>query len=161
MSYRYHLHQINKVIDYLDENLQSPVICFEGSLGAGKTTLISRLCQKWQVSDSVNSPTFSIINNYNSATKGLIYHFDFFRLESTDQERPFVQFEVGEALKAGKQILLLHEQDALKHHVGTVRQLCHNSIHEPGYGPHSPHSRSHPCKDHHSTYTNIHPFRAE
>tara|TARA_S200000501_G_scaffold150373_1_gene141804 strand:+ start:1841 stop:2254 length:414 start_codon:yes stop_codon:yes gene_type:complete len=85
MSCRYHLHQINKVVDYLDENLQSPVICFEGSLGAGKTTLISRLCQKWQVSDSVNSPTFSIVNNYNSANKGLIYHFDFFRLESLEE----------------------------------------------------------------------------
>ena len=85
MSYRYHLHQINKVVDYLDENLQNPVICFEGSLGAGKTTLISRLCQKWQVLDSITSPTFSIINNYNSATKGLIYHFDFFRLESLEE----------------------------------------------------------------------------
>ena len=85
MSYRYHLHQINRVVDYLDGNLQSPVICFEGSMGAGKTTLISRLCQKWQVSDSVNSPTFSIINNYNSASKGLIYHFDFFRLESLEE----------------------------------------------------------------------------
>ena len=85
MSCRYHLHQINKVVDYLDENLQNPVICFEGSLGAGKTTLISRLCQKWQVSDSVSSPTFSIVNNYNSATKGLIYHFDFFILENLEE----------------------------------------------------------------------------
>ena len=85
MSFHYHLDQINQAVDYLDEHLQSPVICFDGPIGAGKTTLISRLCQKWQVTDSISSPTFSIVNHYNSLTKGLIYHFDFYRLESLEE----------------------------------------------------------------------------
>ncbi len=85
MSFRYHLNQINQAVDYLDEHLQSPVICFDGPIGAGKTTLISRLCQKWQVMDSISSPTFSIVNHYNSLNKGLIYHFDFYRLESLEE----------------------------------------------------------------------------
>ena len=85
MSFRYHLNQINQAVDYLDEHLQSPVICFDGPIGAGKTTLISRLCQKWQVMDSISSPTFSIVNHYNSLSKGLIYHFDFYRLESLEE----------------------------------------------------------------------------
>ena len=85
MSFRYHLNQINQAVDYLDEHLQSPVICFDGPIGAGKTTLISRLCQKRQVMDSISSPTFSIVNHYNSLSKGLIYHFDFYRLESLEE----------------------------------------------------------------------------
>ncbi len=85
MSFRYHLNQINQAVDYLDEHLQSPVICFDGPIGAGKTTLISGLCQKWQVMDSISSPTFSIVNHYNSLSKGLIYHFDFYRLESLEE----------------------------------------------------------------------------
>tara|TARA_X000000950_G_scaffold286918_1_gene397304 strand:- start:962 stop:1375 length:414 start_codon:yes stop_codon:yes gene_type:complete len=85
MSFHYHLDQINQAVDYLDEFLQSTVICFDGPIGAGKTTLISRLCQRWKVTDSISSPTFSIVNHYNSTTKGLIYHFDFYRLESVEE----------------------------------------------------------------------------
>ena len=85
MSFHYHLDQINQAVDYLDEFLQSTVICFDGPIGAGKTSLISRLCQRWKVTDSISSPTFSIVNHYNSITKGLIYHFDFYRLKSLEE----------------------------------------------------------------------------
>jgi tRNA threonylcarbamoyladenosine biosynthesis protein TsaE len=85
MSFRFNLKQIDQAVDYLDEQLQTPVICFDGPMGAGKTTLISRLCKKWQVTDPISSPTFSIVNHYISATKGGIYHFDFYRLKSIDE----------------------------------------------------------------------------
>ena len=54
---------------------------FRGEMGAGKTTLIKSLAKALQVADSVSSPTFGIVNEYQTLAKGLIYHFDFYRLD--------------------------------------------------------------------------------
>jgi tRNA threonylcarbamoyladenosine biosynthesis protein TsaE len=51
-----------------------------GSMGAGKTTLIKALCKLLGSNDVVKSPTFSIVNEYDSAF-GSIYHFDFYRIK--------------------------------------------------------------------------------
>lgn len=85
MSFRFNLEQIDQAVNYLEEHLQSPIICFEGSMGSGKTTLISKLCQKWQVVDPISSPTFSIVNHYISPSKGKIFHFDFYRLKNIEE----------------------------------------------------------------------------
>ena len=53
-------------------------------MGAGKTTLIKSLCEKLGVSDSVTSPTFSIVNEYKGAD-GPVYHFDFYRLKDQNE----------------------------------------------------------------------------
>ncbi len=53
---------------------------FNGPIGAGKTTFIKSLCHSLEVKDVVSSPTFSIINEYFSSIYGVIYHFDFYRL---------------------------------------------------------------------------------
>lgn len=85
MSFRFKLDQIDQAVDYLEEQIQTPVICFDGPMGVGKTTLISGLCQKWQVADAISSPTFSIVNHYTSPIKGEIYHFDFYRLKNIEE----------------------------------------------------------------------------
>ena len=54
---------------------------FKGEMGAGKTTLIKSLAKSLQVADSVSSPTFGIVNEYQTKAKGLLYHFDFYRLD--------------------------------------------------------------------------------
>ncbi len=53
---------------------------FEGNLGAGKTTLIKELCKKLGVVDVVSSPSFSLINEYETVEGEIIYHFDFYRI---------------------------------------------------------------------------------
>tara|TARA_B100001250_G_C19272085_1_gene559561 strand:- start:46 stop:456 length:411 start_codon:yes stop_codon:yes gene_type:complete len=85
MSFRFNLEQIEEAVEYLDERLLGHVICFDGPMGAGKTTLISSLCKKWQVTDTISSPSFSIINHYISARKGGVYHFDFYRLKNIEE----------------------------------------------------------------------------
>lgn len=68
------------------------VYAFYGEMGAGKTTLISELCRVLGVEDDeISSPTFSIINEYRSAsTAELIYHFDLYRLKNLEEA-----FDIG------------------------------------------------------------------
>ena len=59
-----------------------PVWLFQGDMGAGKTTLIKQLCAQLGVESAVQSPTFSIVNEYDAGENGLIYHFDFYRIKN-------------------------------------------------------------------------------
>jgi len=70
------------------------IFAFHGSMGAGKTTFIHALCAARGVTDTVGSPTFSIINEYRYPG-GKIYHLDLYRLK--DEE---------EALRAGVEDVL-------------------------------------------------------
>ncbi|MEL7001428.1 MAG: tRNA (adenosine(37)-N6)-threonylcarbamoyltransferase complex ATPase subunit type 1 TsaE [Bacteroidota bacterium] len=54
---------------------------FEGEMGAGKTTLIKKICELYGVVDNVSSPTFSIVNEYQNSEEDTFYHFDFYRIE--------------------------------------------------------------------------------
>ena len=58
---------------------------FIGEMGAGKTTLIKAICEVKGVLDEVNSPTFSIVNEYLTADDETLYHFDFYRLEQEEE----------------------------------------------------------------------------
>ena len=65
---------------------QNTVFAFYGKMGAGKTTFIKAVCEALGVTDVVNSPTFSIVNEYRSETTcELIYHFDFYRIKKIDE----------------------------------------------------------------------------
>jgi tRNA threonylcarbamoyladenosine biosynthesis protein TsaE len=63
----------------LDEN-PNKVILFNGEMGVGKTTLIKQLCKTLGVQDATSSPTFSLVNEYQTDTNQTVYHFDFYRL---------------------------------------------------------------------------------
>ncbi|MFW6352326.1 MAG: tRNA (adenosine(37)-N6)-threonylcarbamoyltransferase complex ATPase subunit type 1 TsaE [Bacteroidota bacterium] len=61
------------------------VFAFYGEMGAGKTTLIKGLCNYLGVLDTVTSPTFSIVNEYQTLEKGIVYHFDFYRINKMEE----------------------------------------------------------------------------
>lgn len=61
------------------------VVCFHGDLGAGKTTFIKAICRQLSVKDAVQSPTFSIVNEYETSTGEPVYHFDFYRLKTEEE----------------------------------------------------------------------------
>ena len=71
---------------FIDATKGRSVIAFNGEMGAGKTTFIAEVCRRLGVDDDTSSPTFAIINEYESATSGeKIYHFDCYRLESAEE----------------------------------------------------------------------------
>ena len=61
------------------------VVCLQGNLGAGKTTLVQGMAQGWGALDAVSSPTFVLVNVYRRANGGQLFHFDTYRVESAPE----------------------------------------------------------------------------
>jgi len=61
------------------------VFAFNGKMGAGKTTFIKAICETMGVKETVNSPTFSIVNEYEAADGRIIYHFDCYRINKIQE----------------------------------------------------------------------------
>lgn len=77
---------LSEVSDYiLNELKESRFFAFFGDMGSGKTTLIKNICRKMQVEQTVNSPTFAIVNEYHSESYGNVYHFDFYRIKKIEE----------------------------------------------------------------------------
>lgn len=76
-------------IEFIKVMEDNTVFAFHGEMGAGKTTFIKAICEKLGVSDTINSPTFAIINEYRSDSGELIYHFDFYRINKIEEAFDF------------------------------------------------------------------------
>ena len=81
------LADINEAAKQFIENMgDGKVFAFYGKMGAGKTTFIKAVCEEIGVDDVITSPTFAIVNEYQSATTGdSIYHFDFYRIKKLEE----------------------------------------------------------------------------
>ncbi|MDR3252679.1 MAG: tRNA (adenosine(37)-N6)-threonylcarbamoyltransferase complex ATPase subunit type 1 TsaE [Tannerella sp.] len=86
-------------VRFVDAMGDSRIFAFNGSMGAGKTTFIKAVCEELGVEDVINSPTFSIINEYRDRAGGLIYHFDFYRINSLGEA---CEIGVGDYLDSGR-----------------------------------------------------------
>ena len=81
------LADINEAAKQFIENMgDGKVFAFYGKMGAGKTTFIKAICEELGVDDVITSPTFAIVNEYQSATTGdSIDHFDFYRIKKLEE----------------------------------------------------------------------------
>ena len=69
---------------FVEQMGDSHVFAFYGKMGAGKTTFIKAICEELGVEDVITSPTFAIINEYESP-ETTIYHFDFYRIKKLEE----------------------------------------------------------------------------
>lgn len=76
----------NQILEFVDD---IKVICLIGDLGAGKTTLTKILAKKLGVLGMVSSPTFSIVNEYETEKSEIIYHFDCYRVKDLEEALDF------------------------------------------------------------------------
>ncbi|MBC7556623.1 MAG: tRNA (adenosine(37)-N6)-threonylcarbamoyltransferase complex ATPase subunit type 1 TsaE [Chryseobacterium sp.] len=72
------------VVSKILPQLKYSVLTLKGNLGAGKTTFTQYLLKSLGSKDEVNSPTYSIVNEYDTP-KGKIFHFDLYRLKNLDE----------------------------------------------------------------------------
>ncbi|MBQ5898488.1 MAG: tRNA (adenosine(37)-N6)-threonylcarbamoyltransferase complex ATPase subunit type 1 TsaE [Alistipes sp.] len=79
------LSDLERVADEVIEALDGrTVVLLRGGMGAGKTTLVSRIAARLGAEDTVTSPTFALVNQYEGA-KCRIYHFDFYRIDRIEE----------------------------------------------------------------------------
>jgi tRNA threonylcarbamoyladenosine biosynthesis protein TsaE len=82
MKITFSLEEINQVAKQILIQNPNKVILFHGEMGVGKTTLIKALAKQLGVNDATSSPTFSLVNEYQTIENQLVYHFDFYRLNT-------------------------------------------------------------------------------
>ena len=80
------LDGLTEVAEAIIESLNGRnVVAFCGTMGAGKTTLISAIMEYLGSSDNVTSPTFALVNQYSTANGDTVYHFDFYRINRIEE----------------------------------------------------------------------------
>lgn len=80
----HHMEDWQSVAETVLSELQHNILLLKGNLGAGKTTFTQFLLKNLGSTDEVNSPTYSIVNEY-STPKGKVYHFDLYRLKNIEE----------------------------------------------------------------------------
>ncbi len=78
---KYKLENIELAVNFILSNINTRFLLFNGTMGSGKTTLIKAIVSKLGSTDSVSSPTFSLVNEYK-INNSIAYHFDFYRIEN-------------------------------------------------------------------------------
>ena len=82
------LDELDSVAEAVLESLDGrTVVAFDAPMGAGKTTLISRIAAQLGAEDDVTSPTFAIVNQYEG--ERTIYYFDMYRIERPEEALDF------------------------------------------------------------------------
>ena len=112
MEYVYNLDNINKASKLVIDNIKTTVVRIDGKMGAGKTKIISNICMQLGVKEIITSPTFSLINTYQS-TNGPIYHFDFYRLQNSNEA---LDIGVAEYLESGN-VCFLEWAEKIENHL--------------------------------------------
>lgn len=84
MDLKYTINDLDKVLETLLNNSDNKIILFHGAMGVGKTTLIKALVKAIGSTDEVQSPTYSLVNEYQLPDTS-IFHFDLYRVNTIDE----------------------------------------------------------------------------
>ena len=98
------------------------VILLEGDLGAGKTTLVQGIAEGLGIQDSIESPTFTLINEYLTGRIPL-YHLDLYRLEPEEVEGLHLE-SYWDGLEMDLGIVAIEWAERLPYQPNNYLQIC-------------------------------------
>ncbi|CAI8396204.1 MAG: tRNA threonylcarbamoyladenosine biosynthesis protein TsaE [Polaribacter sejongensis] len=85
MNKNYSLDDLSTIATTIISSVENKTLLFYGQMGVGKTTLIKEICNQIGVLDPISSPTFSLVNEYQTSKKKKVFHFDFYRIEAEEE----------------------------------------------------------------------------
>jgi len=88
----YKLSELEKASNFVLKNVNHDIILITGEVGTGKTTLIKEYCKLIGVEETVNSPTYTLINEYQNK-RGKIVHMDLYRVKDINEINELGFFE--------------------------------------------------------------------
>ena len=88
MDITYSINEVDDVAKKLIEAVNSKTILLHGSMSVGKTTLVKSIAKVLGSTDTISSPTFSIVNEYQ-INNGILYHFDLYRIVDIEETYNF------------------------------------------------------------------------
>ena len=90
------LTDLEKLADFLLPYFQpNTFLLLQGDLGAGKTTFTQTIARKLGIKQVVNSPTFTLCQQYKIKDDYCLNHFDFFRLSLSDDVSFFSELTIN------------------------------------------------------------------
>ncbi|MBT4918545.1 MAG: tRNA (adenosine(37)-N6)-threonylcarbamoyltransferase complex ATPase subunit type 1 TsaE [Flavobacteriaceae bacterium] len=84
MEYKFNVSDLPHIAKEILLKVPNKTLLFYGTMGVGKTTLIKEISKQLGVNDIINSPTFSLVNEYE-IVNDKIYHFDFYRIKTEEE----------------------------------------------------------------------------
>lgn len=84
MEYKFNVNDLPHIAKEILLKVPNKTLLFYGTMGVGKTTLIKEISKQLGVTDIINSPTFSLVNEYE-IVNDKIYHFDFYRIKTEEE----------------------------------------------------------------------------
>lgn len=85
MDKNFSLGDLSSIAGEIISSVKNKTILFYGEMGVGKTTLIKEICQQLGILDNISSPTFSLVNEYQTSKEERVFHFDFYRIEEEEE----------------------------------------------------------------------------
>ena len=125
MTYKINVDSLNETEAFagrIAELLQAQdIITLEGDLGAGKTTFTKGLAKGLGITRTVNSPTFTILKQYEGRLA--LNHFDVYRLENSDEDIGFDELFSGDAVSVVEWAAFIEEYLPKERLEITIRRL--------------------------------------
>ena len=119
MVLEYSLKEIDRVAKRLIDSLTHSVVAMSGHMGSGKTTLVQAIVSQLGSDETVSSPTFGLVHEYN-IPNGKLIHMDLYRLE---QESELEQLGFDDYISTGNLCLIEWPELATKHIEGECHHL--------------------------------------